>query len=210
MLRHDGCTHLRIGNPVTPDSDPVHEPTGDRSLRVDEVLPEVYRELKSLAKRHLRDERANHSLQPSALVNEAYMRLRASGGEFASRSHFFAAASESIRRILIEHARRRLALKRGGAAERVSLEYVTSLGDVAALRGGSGVDVIELEHALQELERMDPRLGRVVTLRFFGGLTVDEVAVALGLSKRTVESDWTMARAWLRRALSKGAEGGET
>jgi RNA polymerase sigma-70 factor, ECF subfamily len=183
------------------------------SFRVDEVLPQVYDELRELAERHMRAERANHTLQPSALVHEAYMRLRKSDGDFVNRAHFFAAASEAIRRILIEHARRFRAVKRGGPSGTpggrpsggcVALE--DSLGLVAPSSASDPqIDVLEMGDALAELERMDPRLGRVVTLRFFGGLSVDEVAASLGLSKRTVESDWTIAKAWLRRKLAGDA-----
>lgn len=168
-------------------------------------MPEVYAELRTLAERHMRAERGNHTLQPSALVHELYVRLRKSDDEFLNRAHFFAAASEAIRRILIEHARRVRSVKRGGdAGPRVALDDALGLAAPGPTPGAPspGVDILDIGEALSELERMDERLGRVVTLRFFGGLTVDEVAAALGLSKRTVESDWTVARAWLRRRLA--------
>jgi RNA polymerase sigma-70 factor, ECF subfamily len=167
---------------------------------VDELLPEVYAELRSIAERSMRAERTGHTLQPSALVHEAYMRLRGGGDRFVNRAPFFASAAEAIRRILIEHARRTRALKRGGAGTRIALD------DAVGLVGQADVGLLELGDALDDLARSDPRLARVVTLRFFGGLSVEETASTLGLSKRTVESDWTLARAWLRRELTASSE----
>ena len=165
--------------------------------RLDELLPAVYEELHALAEQHMRRERADHTLQPTAIVHEVYLRLNRGGEQdWMTRSQFFAAAAESIRRILIEHARKHLAIKRGGDRRRCPLD------DVIGVTDGQEIDLIELDVALGELAKFDQRMARVVELRFFGGLTVQEVAEVLGLSKRTIEMDWTMARAWLRRALA--------
>ncbi|MDP6479682.1 MAG: ECF-type sigma factor [Phycisphaerales bacterium] len=163
----------------------------------DEIVGEVYDELRRIAQKAMNEERVGHTLQATALVNEVYLRLDASGRQWHSRGHFFAAAAEAIRRILIDHARGRTAAKRGGGRGRVPLE------DSLAVAGGSqdGVDIVDLDKALCELAEMDPRMAKVVELRFFGGLEVSEVADVLGFSKRTIEGDWATARAWLRSRL---------
>ena len=147
----------------------------------------------------MRREAAHHTLQATALVHEAFMVLvRQDSASFNDRAHFFAVASRMMRRILVDHARGRMREKRGGEdAVKVQLE------DDVALSPQRDEDVLALEHALQELEKLDPRQASIVVMRFFGGCTVDEVAQALSVSKRTVEADWTMAKAWLRRALSE-------
>jgi RNA polymerase sigma factor (TIGR02999 family) len=155
----------------------------------------VYAELREIARRHLRGERKGHTLQTTALAHEAYLRLvddRNAGG--AGRSRFLALASQAMRRILVDHARRRAASKRGGDAERVTLEGVVD-------ERGKGVDVLALDAALEELSRLDGRKGRIVELRFFGGLTVPEIAAELAVSAPTVEREWAHARAWLRARL---------
>jgi RNA polymerase sigma factor (TIGR02999 family) len=119
-----------------------------------------------------------------------------------NRAHFFASAAEAIRRILVEHARKTHALKRGGGGARIALD------DAVGLVGQPDIGLCELDDALHDLGRTDPRLARVVTLRFFGGLSVDETAETLGLSKRTIEGDWTIAKAWLRRELSAAPDDG--
>jgi RNA polymerase sigma factor (TIGR02999 family) len=167
----------------------------------DELLPLVYGELRGLAAGYMRDERAEHTLQTTALVNEAWLRLSAgleSGVE--TRSHFVAVAARAMRRVLIDHARRRDAVKRGGGVRREELD------DALAVFQESAPDLLALDTALAKLERMDPQLGRVVELRFFGGASNQEVAEVLGVSLRTVERGWQTARAWLRSELS--AEGG--
>lgn len=170
-------------------------------VSLDAIMPEVLDELRAIADRQLQHERRDHTLQPSALVNEVYLRLEKQRGTgWVNRAHFFAAASEAIRRILIEHARRRNAAKRGDGRRRISLEDAPEVG------AAGEVDLIELEDALSALGRQDQRLERVVQLRFFGGLTMSEVAEVLGLSKRTIEVDWAMARAWLQRAMDQGTE----
>jgi RNA polymerase sigma-70 factor, ECF subfamily len=172
------------------------ERRSEPGLSIDELLPEVYEELRAIAERSMRSERAGHTLQPSALVHEAYLRLRGGPDRFVNRAHFFASAAEAIRRILVEHARKTHALKRGGGGTRIALD------DAVGLVGRPEVGLCELDAALNDLGRTDPRLARVVTLRFFGGLSVEETATTLGLSKRTIEGDWTLARAWLRRELA--------
>ncbi len=159
--------------------------------------PEVYECLHQLAEHAMRQERSSHTLQPTALVHEAWLRL--SGGKassFNDAAHFQAVASRVVREILVDHARRRRAAKRGGAWTRVTLSQ--AFVDEQAQE----LDVLELEDALQRLAQDQPRAARVVELRFFGGLSIREVAQALEVSRRTVDSDWQFARAWLMRSLA--------
>ena len=170
----------------------------------DDIVPVVYEELRSLAASLLRGQRAGHTLQPTALVHEAYVRLfgrRPEGDPWASRHHFFAVAAKAMRQILVNHAEARAAQKRGGAWHRVTLSAVDT--PASAL----DVDLVALNEALERLERLDPRQCRIVELRFFGGMTVEETADALGISPRTVKLDWRMARAWLHERLDDGAAG---
>ncbi|HMP38409.1 MAG TPA: sigma-70 family RNA polymerase sigma factor [Phycisphaerales bacterium] len=173
---------------------------GDRS-DLDRLLEVVYEELRRLAQVHLRGERADHTLAATALVHEAYVRL-VDQREVAwqDRAHFFAAASRIIRRILVDHARARHALKRGGRragdAGRIELDALESPED--------GIDVIELEDALTRLAEIDERQARIVELRYFGGLTIDQIAEVLDLGARTVDRDWRCARTWLYEALRPG------
>jgi RNA polymerase sigma factor (TIGR02999 family) len=166
----------------------------------DKLLPLVYDEFRALARHYLAQERANHTLQPTALVHEAYMKLvDQTRVDWQGRSHFFAVAAQAMRRILVDHARSRQREKRGGGRARVILD------DDVALSPQKDEDVLALDEALQRLAKLDPRQSKVVELRFFGGMSVEEVAQALGVSKRTVEGDWTFARAWLSREL-RGVE----
>lgn len=162
------------------------------------LMPIVYDELKSLAGTYLRHERPGHTLQPTALVHEAYLRLFDSQ-EVAGleRPHFLAIASGVMRRVLVEHARRKHAEKRGAGRVRVTLDADPAVSPAA------DADLLDLSDALDRLSSREERLGRVVEMRFFGGLSVDEVAEELGASKRTVEADWTFARSWLRRELGE-------
>ena len=161
------------------------------------LLPLVYDRLRGLANRFLGAERAGHTLQPTALVHEAFLKLvEQERVDWAGRTHFFAVGAKAMRRILVDHARGRRRDKRGGGAVRVELR------EGAALSPERDEDVLALDEALARLEARDARQARIVELRFFGGLNVEEVAEALGVSKRTVEADWTMLRAWLRRELS--------
>lgn len=167
----------------------------------DELLPLVYAELRDLAARHLKSERSDHTLQPTALVHEAYMRLVGPGEvTWESRAHFFGAAAQAIRRILTDHARARDSLKRGGGRGEEPLAEVP--GDHPPT---DDVDYVALDAALERLAALDPQKARVVELRFFAGLTADETALSLGVSASTVARDWRFARAWLQRELSQGA-----
>jgi RNA polymerase sigma-70 factor, ECF subfamily len=156
----------------------------------------VYEELRRLAAAYLRRERVDHSLQPTALVHEAFLKLiDADTLKVADRKHFFALAATMMRRVLVEHARTKNAAKRGGGRHRVSLSGVQA--------SDADLEVVALDEALHRLAALDARQARIVELRFFGGLTVDEVAESLDVSKRTVEGDWTLARAWLHRELAQ-------
>ncbi len=165
---------------------------------LNDLMPEVYDELREIAERSMRQERVSHTLQATALVNEIYLRLgHQEEARWQSKSHFFAAAAQAIRRILIDHARKKSADKRGGQHERIPLEDAIGIG------GGSEVELLDLDDALSELEKIDARAAKIVALRFFGGLTMDEISSVIGVSKRTVEGDWTTARAWLRGRLDE-------
>lgn len=169
---------------------------GDRSA-LDEMLPLVYDELKRLASYYLNREREGHTLQTTALVHEAYMRLvDQQQVDWKNRSQFLGLAAEMMRRILVNHARDRAVQKRGGDAKRVSLSLVGESADQP------DVDLIALDQALTELSELDARKGRIVELKFFGGMTTEETAEVLGISTATVEREWTHARAWLYRAIS--------
>jgi RNA polymerase sigma factor (TIGR02999 family) len=163
----------------------------------DQLFPILYGELRRQAGRYMRRERRCHTLQPSGLVNEAYLRLAGSPDlDWHDRAHFFAIASRVMRQVLVDHARRRKAAKREGC--------LVTLDDADA--PAVPLDVLDLESALAELDALDPRQARVVELRFFGGLDVDETADVLGLSARTVKREWKTARAWLQRRLLHGRE----
>ncbi len=169
--------------------------TDDRQS-VDTLLPIVYQELRRLAANYLRRERPGQTLQPTALVHEAYLRLmKDKPDRWKNRAHFCAIAAHSMRQILIERARARGALKRGGAQPRVTL-------DEALVAGGErAFDLVALDEALERLAAIDPEQARLVELRFFGGLTVEETADAMAISPATVKRHWTVARAWLAREL---------
>ncbi len=159
----------------------------------------IYAELRRIAARYMRNERADHSLQPTALVHEAYLKLRKMNAiDWQSRSHFFAVSAHTMRQILVDHARARQAEKRGFDWNRVSCEVDELLAATAPT-----VDIIELDQALGRLETFDQRQARVVEMRFFGGLSEDEIGVELGVSERTVKRDWRIARAWLYHELSQ-------
>jgi RNA polymerase sigma factor (TIGR02999 family) len=162
------------------------------------LMPMVYDELRALAARALQRERSDHTLQPTALVHEAFLRLiDQTHAEYKSRTHFFAIAAQVIRRVLVDHARQHQAAKRGGQWLKVTLDRVEDTGGINAL------DLLGLDEALTRLSALDERQGRVVELRFFGGLSVEETAATLDVSPRTVEEDWRMAKAWLKRELEK-------
>lgn len=174
---------------------------------LDVLLPLVYEELRSLAHRQLLGERRGHTLGTTALVHETYVRLiDDTRVTRKGRAYFFAAAARAMRHVLVDHARQRLAAKRGGGAERVSLDVdrLEAAGDVDVERLAD--ELIDLDRALDDLALMNPRHARVVECRFFGGMDVEETAEALGVSARTVKYDWALARAWLHEALSGAPE----
>jgi RNA polymerase sigma-70 factor, ECF subfamily len=163
---------------------------------LDELYPLVYEELHRLARRYMIRERKGHTLQTTALINEAYVRLvDQQNVHWANRSHFFAISAQIMRRILIDHARRNAYAKRGGGAQQVSLE------EAATVIPDQGIDLVRLDEALKSLAEMDPRRSQVVELRYFGGLNNEEIAGVLKVSENTVTRDWNMARAWLYQQL---------
>ena len=163
----------------------------------DELTPLVYDELHRLAGGYLRRERRGHTLQTSALVNEAFLRLIGQRADWRNRAHFFGIAAQLMRRILVDYARSQQADKRGGAAPRLALDE--ALDEAQA----QDADLLALDEALLSLAKLDPRQSRIVELRYFGGLTIEQTAAVLGLGHTTVEREWNLARAWLRRELSR-------
>ena len=164
---------------------------------LDELYPLVYNELHRLARRYMSRERKGHTLQTTALINEAYVRLvDQKNVQWANRSHFFAISAQIMRRILIDHARRHAYAKRGGGAQQVSLE------EAATVAPDLGLELIRLDEALKTLAEMDPRRSQVVEMRYFGGLNNEEIAGVLHISGNTVTRDWNMARAWLYQQLT--------
>lgn len=164
---------------------------------LDELVPEVYEELRRIARRHLRQHALGVTLSTTAVVHEAYLKLADGRGRWSERAHFFALASTAMRQLLVDHARRRNADKRGAGAVHVTLSEVATAGDQS-----SPLDVLELDSALAALAAIDPILERVVECRFFAGLSVEETAEALARSPRSVERDWARARAYLYDALT--------
>jgi RNA polymerase sigma factor (TIGR02999 family) len=167
-----------------------------------ELFPLMYGELRKVAQRYLGRERRNHTLQPTALVHEAWMKLQNErGAEWQGRTHGLAIAAQAMRRLLVDHGRHQKREKRGGGAQPVVLDELLK----AATTAGVPIeDLLTLEAALTKLEAVDERAAKVVELRFFSGMSAPEVAEHLNLSLRTVEADWTHARAWLKRELSAG------
>jgi RNA polymerase sigma factor (TIGR02999 family) len=167
---------------------------------LDELYPLVYDELHRLARRYMSREREGHTLQTTALINEAYVRLVDQRNvHWANRSHFFAISAQIMRRILIDHARRHAYAKRGGGAQQVSLD------EAAIVTRTAGAELLRLDEALKSLAEMDPRRSQVVELRYFGGLNNEEIAGVLNISENTVTRDWNMARAWLHQQLSESS-----
>jgi RNA polymerase sigma-70 factor, ECF subfamily len=169
---------------------------GDSAARAT-LFDVLYRELRRLAEAAMRAERANHTLQPTALVHEAFLRLVGEQGQFVSRAHFLGAASAVMRRVLVDHARGRNAQKRGSGATLVTVDDLDDLPQPAA----AAVDLVVLDDALSRLTALDARQGQIVELRFFGGLSVEETAAVVGVSERTVKREWQLSRAWLRREI---------
>jgi len=170
---------------------------GDKAA-LDKLIPLVHQELRRLARHYLRAERIGHTLQPTALVNEAYLRLIDYRDiQWQNRAHFFAVAAQLMRRILIDHARSRNYAKRGGAQQKLSLSKADRFANKP------DVDLVALDDALKTLAAMNEQQSRLVELRFFGGLTIEETAEVLGVSHATVERDWAVSRAWLRREIRR-------
>jgi RNA polymerase sigma-70 factor (ECF subfamily) len=176
---------------------------GDKDA-LDQLTPLVYDEIRRIAHRYVLHERNGQTLQTTALVNEAYLRLAESQRiEWQNRAHFFAVTAQVMRHILIDHARRRQYMKHGGDVQRVSLEAVTKEG--ALMSPPRAAELLTLDEALNELAKLDPRKSRVVELRYFGGLSIEETADVLEVSAMTVRRDWRAAKAWLYKAV-KGEE----
>jgi RNA polymerase sigma factor (TIGR02999 family) len=170
---------------------------GDRAAE-SELVGALFNELRRVAGYYMRLERSDHTLQPTALVHEVYLRLAQSAGmNWESRSHFFGVAARLMRQVLVDHARSRIAEKRGSGRNKISLD------DAFFYSPEKSADVVALDDALSRLAKKDPRLGKVVELRFFTGLTFDEIARILGVSEKTAKRDWSVARAWLHGELSK-------
>jgi RNA polymerase sigma factor (TIGR02999 family) len=173
---------------------------GDRSA-LDKLLPLVHSELRRIAQRQMSQERPGHTLQATALVNEAYLKLAGQHGfDWQNRAHFFAVCAQVMRHILIDHARAHAREKRGGGAVKVSLNDALVVADDQASH------FIALDEALRALERLDPQKGKIVELRYFGGLSVEEVAEVMNVSPRTVRREWQRAKAWLYRMMTEGIE----
>lgn len=171
---------------------------GEKGSPVEQLLPIVYDDLHALAEKYLRAEPAGHTLQPTALVHEAYMKLvDQTRVDWQGRTHFFAVGAQAMRRILVDHARRRRAIKRGGDRQRITVD------EQLLAAGRRDEDLLALDEALKKLADLDTQQAKMVELRFFGGLNVAETATALGISKRTAEREWTMVRSWLRRELTE-------
>jgi RNA polymerase sigma factor (TIGR02999 family) len=168
-----------------------------------ELMPLVYQELRRIAARQMRRERQGHTLQATALVHEAFLRLlREKDHSWQNRAHFYAIAASSMRQILVERARARDAQKRGGGRARITLDERLLASEERP------VDLVALDEALTRLAGLDPHHARIVELRFFGGLSVEETAEAMGISPATVKRHWSVAKAWLRREIEAGAQGG--
>jgi RNA polymerase sigma factor (TIGR02999 family) len=175
---------------------------GDQAA-LDKLLPLVDEELRRLAGRYMRRESPGHTLQTSALVNEAYLRLiEQKSVHWQNRAHFFGIAAQLMRRILVDHARRHQYAKRGGGAQKVTLD------EAAMVTQERAEGLVALHEALTRLAAMDERKGRIVEMKFFGGLTTEEVAEVLGVTPRTIEREWRKAKAWLHHAISKGEADG--
>ena len=173
---------------------------GDKAA-LDVLMPRVYEELRKMARHYMAAERPGHTLQTTALINEAYLRLiDHKEMRWQNRAHFFAVAAQAMRRVLVDHARSRDAAKRGGGAIKASLE---DAAEIPARR----LELVALDAALNDLAAIDPRMSQVVELRYFGGLSVEETAEVLGVSPVTVMRDWSAAKAWLLRELTKGKPG---
>lgn len=182
--------------------------TGAAGAKAEDLMPQVYDELRRLAGNYLRQERPGQTLQATALVHEAFLRLSKENKQpWQNRTHFLAIAALSMRQILVQRARARNAEKRGGGAQKIALDESSAAAQGAPARQGreaedSALDVLALDAALEKLAALDPQQAKIVELRYFGGMTVEEVGEALDISPATVKRHWTLARAWLHKELS--------
>jgi RNA polymerase sigma factor (TIGR02999 family) len=191
--------------PEKPITRLLREWQGGSAQALDQLMPLVYGELHALASRYLARERRDHTLQTTALLHEAYLRMAGPREtDWQSRAHFFGVAAQVMRRILVDHARRDRRVKRGGGAPHLALEDVDPAATPAPL---DAVDAYALDQALSRLEALDAQQGRLVELRYFGGLTIEETAEVMRVSTATVKRDWAVARAWLYRELAGDAPG---
>jgi RNA polymerase sigma factor (TIGR02999 family) len=198
-LRLPHRVELALVTPAPRVTDLLQAWGGGDTAALDRLIPIVYEELRRQAERLLRTESPGHTLQTTALVHEAYLRLvDQHQAHWQNRSQFFGVAAQLMRRILVDHARARGAAKRGGSAVQVKLD------ETAIATSGSDVDLLALDYALTKLSQLDPLQARVVELRYFTGLGIEETAEALRVSPATVKREWAMARAWLKRELSEG------
>lgn len=176
--------------------------SGDR-LALDRLTPLVYDELRRMARRYMRNERGGNTLQTTALVNEAYLRLiDVRNVNWSDRVHFFAVSAQMMRRILVDAARARGSAKRGGLLQRAAHSAAVNLDDIPDMRSDRGAELLAVDDALQRLAEFDPRKAQVVELRYFGGLSVDETAEVVKISAQSVLRDWKLAKAWLTRELA--------
>ena len=191
---------MEVSNINTPNITQMLREWGTGNAAVmDDLFPFIYNELHRQAAAFMRRERGNHTLQTTALVHEAYLRLVDQRNvEWQSRSHFFAIASQAMRRILVDYAKRRHREKRGGVAEDISLEEA-----LLAAADETNVDLVALDEAMLRLAELDPQQEKIVELRYFGGLSLDDAAVTLGISRATAARDWQVAKAWLHRELTR-------
>ena len=196
-----GFTSQRANQPKTPQPKQVQQMSSTRRpAPAHELFPQMYGELRRVAGRYLGRERINHTLQPTALVNEAWLRMQKERGAASQgRTQGLALAAQAMRRLLVDHGRHQKRQKRGGRLPHVQLDELLQAAQTSAV---PVEELLALENALTRLEAEDPRAAEIVSLRFFSGLSVPEVAEHLGVSARTVESDWTHARAWLKRELA--------
>jgi|ERR1051326_307003 RNA polymerase sigma factor (TIGR02999 family) len=172
---------------------------GDRAA-LDKLMPLIYEELRRLARHYMRRERSGHTLQTTALVNEAYLRLiNRKHVHWQNRAHFFAIAAQLMRSILVDHARSHAYAKRGGGAHKIALDEVMVISQQRA------AEVVALDEALKQMAEIDPQQARIVELRFFGGLTIEEAAEVMGLSPATIKREWATAKAWLYHELSQSS-----
>jgi RNA polymerase sigma factor (TIGR02999 family) len=170
---------------------------GGNQQALDELMPLVYKELHRLADHYLRRERVGHTLQATALINEAYLRIiNQDEVNWQNRAHFFGVAAQMMRRILVDHARSHLYAKRGGGAQKLTINEAIDLPQQER-----DLDLVALDDALQRLEQLDPQQSKIIELRFFGGLTIEETAEVLGISPATIKREWNWAKAWLYREL---------